>query len=259
MGLPLVLLAIGMSLAIATELAAPAMAATGAPFAETAVYLGLLLKDDATLLAKGLHREEMGELNLPSGRITALDPLVMFGDEKGFNQTVAPGRYKVAVFWTEDKYSGKRNAFATLTFSNADVRSWRMALTAKQDVSTLKADEFYGYGVDAGMGSFMSPEGFAALSDSMDKAQKEMPQFSDYYSDVLAKDLQRTDPSRLLYAPPTNPENNVAMFSSGFGDGSYASYFGVDADGKPAVLATTFFVLDEPPAAEQSNPQPVKK
>jgi hypothetical protein len=36
----------------------------------------------------------------------------------------------------------------------------------------------------------------------------------------------------------------VIVFSSGWGDGSYPSYFGLDAEGTPLVLMTDFQILD---------------
>jgi Protein of unknown function (DUF4241) len=234
-------------LALSFGLTQSVLAENGAPFPETMPFLPILLQDDAAALAKGLHREKLGDLNLPSGKIVALDPLVMMGNGQGFTQTVEPGRYEISVYWFDDKDWGKRNAFAALTFSHGEVSTWHMAVTEGQDVTKLKPDEFYGYGVDAGMGAFLSPEGFKALNDSMDKAQKEIANYTSYYDDVLAKPLDATNPSRLLYAPPTDPEKNLAMFASGFGDGSYPSYFGLDAAGKPVILVTTFFVVDQPP------------
>jgi Protein of unknown function (DUF4241) len=37
---------------------------------------------------------------------------------------------------------------------------------------------------------------------------------------------------------------NVVAFSSGFGDGAYPSFVGLDRDGRPAVVLTDFGVLD---------------
>ncbi len=38
--------------------------------------------------------------------------------------------------------------------------------------------------------------------------------------------------------------NEVAAFSSGYGDGCYPSYFGLDEAGKPCALVTDFLVLE---------------
>lgn len=247
----------GLILSLGAKL--PALAANDAPFAETVPFLTLLLQNDAAGLAKGLHFEALGNLYIPDGHIIALDPLLMMGAEQGFAQTVAPGHYPVSVYWVEDKVWGKRNAFAKIKFSDGEVKSWHMAVNDGQDINKLKHGEFYGYGVGAGMGAFLSPEAFAAMNASMDKAQKEIPNYSNYYDDVLAKDLEITDPSRLLYAPPTDPEKNVAMFASGFGDGTYPSYFGLDATGRPVALVTTFLVVDQAAIPKDPKHPPAKK
>ena len=132
----------------------PAMAKTDSPFPETTARLSVLLQDDSSALAKGLHHEKMGQLNLASGHIMALDPLVMLDGLSAFKQTVPPGKYDVSVYWVEDKTWGKRNAFATLKFSDDRVASWHMAILDGQDTDKLKPHEFFGYDVDAGMGAF---------------------------------------------------------------------------------------------------------
>ena len=50
---------------------------------------------------------------------------------------------------------------------------------------------------------------------------------------------------------------NIAAFSSGFGDGSYSSYWGLDAEGAPVRLVTSFDVLEEamvPPRPPKEYP-----
>jgi hypothetical protein len=46
---------------------------------------------------------------------------------------------------------------------------------------------------------------------------------------------------------------NMIAFSSGWGDGCYASYRGYDADDKIACLVTDFDVLDHPPFSEEEE------
>lgn len=43
----------------------------------------------------------------------------------------------------------------------------------------------------------------------------------------------------------------MAMFSTGWGDGSYASYIGYDAEGQIARLVTDFYLLDWMGTAEE--------
>ena len=224
------------------------------PLPESLPFLAMLADDAAGLLTKGLHREELGKLNLPSGRVVALDPLVLAGDREGFTQSVPPGIYPVYVYWSEANDWGRRNAFAELRFSEGAVATWQIAAGAKQDPATLKPGEYFCYGVDAGMGGFMSPEAYDAFTAFIDSSAKSNPDFN-VYDDVLAKPLEQTTPNRLMYVLPGQEDKNIAMFASGFGDGCYPSYFGMAADGTPVKLVTTFLVSEpEPDAAPVLTP-----
>lgn len=217
----------------------------GAPSEPTQAALKFTSAERAVLDSSKIQRITLGEIDLSSGRIVTADPLTLFGAGQSFTTVVAPGKYPVYVYAKETRSAGIRVALAELRFSEVTPVSWKMAVKEGQDVSTLKADEFFGYGVDAGLGSFMSHETVKAFEADMDKAAQTIPDFSDYYSDVLAKVLEKPDPDAIVYPVPSSPENTVAIFHSGWGDGFYPSYFGFDAAGKPVTLVTTFFVLEE--------------
>ena len=40
------------------------------------------------------------------------------------------------------------------------------------------------------------------------------------------------------------PKGSAALFSSGWGDGGYASYFGLDQNNEPVTLVTDFQVIE---------------
>ena len=136
-------------------------------------------------------------------------------------------------------------ALAELRFGNKPVVRWSMGLVEGQDVSTLEEDEYFGYAVDAGIGAFMSPEALAALQEDMRQAEEKIEGFTDFYSDVLAESLDKTDPNAMIYRTTSGEPQSLALFASGGGDGVYPSYFGYDADGKPVALVTTFFVIED--------------
>ncbi len=217
----------------------------GVPTAQTLKVLDLLQADDAALASREVQRIALGEINLATGRIIAVDPLTLFGADRAFTMAVKPGKYPTYVYAQHTGDWGVRIGLAELRFSNAKPSSWKMALTGGQDVSTLKADELFGYGVDAGLGSFMSPEAMTALAADMKIAEETIPNFSDYYTNVLAKDLDKPTPNAIVFPVPSSPDNKVAIFESGWGDGFYPSYFGFDAGGNPVTLVTTFFVLED--------------
>lgn len=111
----------------------------------------------------------------------------------------------------------------------------RQLVTSGQDVTTLKEGEIYGYGVDAGTGAFMDITGAEELSSFL--TQKE-----DNY-ERLIEEMELTYKHTRNWLLWQRGDNNVAMFSSGWGDGYYASYIGYDGDNNICRLVTDFGVL----------------
>ena len=75
------------------------------------------------------------------------------------------------------------------------------------------------------------------------------------YYDAVDEEMQKTYRptwSWLDWRPSTGREENVICFSSGWGDGSYASFFCFDADGRLSALVTDFAVL----YGEEVTPRP---
>jgi hypothetical protein len=174
----------------------------------------------------------IGKLSLPSGNVVAADGFIMF-DAKPFTRSVKPGSYPLTVA-VALLGNDQRIAFAQLRFSDRPIAKWEMALTPGQELSKLKADEIYCYGVDSGTGSFADPGAQDVLSARdarklVDDAMEEMKKVYQPTRDWVVVDT---------------PKGSAALFSSGWGDGGYASYFGLDDQGEPVVLVTDFQVID---------------
>src|SRR5688572_18066202 len=134
-----------------------------------------------------LEAVSAGELHLPTGRIVAGDPFFVT-DNKPFKTAVTPGNYpvKLLIFKVEEDHY--RVAFAKIQFSDLPATHWTLALTediTEEDVKTLKQGEFFGYGVDAGMGCFTDVETNGIFNNVMDDFYKNGPD-KNYYDDVLA-------------------------------------------------------------------------
>ena len=62
--------------------------------------------------------------------------------------------------------------------------------------------------------------------------------------DTLLADLTANYTShRYWMEQPLDRRHNIVMFSSGHGEGSYGSYFGIDKEGDTCVLVTDFNLL----------------
>jgi hypothetical protein len=205
---------------------------------------------------------DASELVLPTGRIVACDPgyLQVSGLDRyqPFTRTVPPGRYPVVLCLSKHTYpvrTEERVAAAMIRFTDAEPVIWEMALLPGQDPATLSPGRFFGYGVDGGTGCFTDARAVEALEPERAlygerNSQQPPPNAGvEYYRNLRTPFFRRLDESwrdwsANVVADPDTGANLIA-FPSGWGDGGYASFWGLDADGNPCRLATDFGILLE--------------
>lgn len=201
---------------------------------EASSNLGILALTPEELAARKIKLIEMGELVLPTGEIVVADPLVT-PDRDPLARRVKPGKYPVTLYGAQG-----RNAVAVLRFAPSIPVKWELATLAGQDIATLKKDEIFGYPVDAGTGSFMDKAAYPLMLEREKREIAAGAKDFNYYDGVLASEYG----DYVMHRPIPESETNVAVFSSGWGDGFYASFWGLDAAGEPLVLMTDFGVLE---------------
>lgn len=158
-----------------------------------------------------------GELNVTTGILVVGDlgygPYTL----SPVGQRVPPGSYTAEV-----AIAFERNAALRIRFSEEKVAAWHPA-----DMG----DGGHGVGVDAGNVSIMDLAAIMTLN-ARDK---------DRAFDVYAGEEQRPC-ARMMSLVGTN---DAVIADSGWGDGRYPVYWGVDANGKPVVLLVDFLLLAE--------------
>jgi hypothetical protein len=185
----------------------------------------------------------LGMLFLSSGNVVACDPLTS-PEMKPFAKTVQPGKYAVNLY--SDPGEGGI-AYAELKISDEHVVKWEMAVKEGQDITTLKEGEIFGYPVDTGLGSFMGAD-TAKLIDKHDRelqqklGDKYVSYYDDYFEDLM--DSEETG-DNFIAQPYPELENNFAVFTSGYGDGFYATYVGLDKNDLPVKFITEFVSIEE--------------
>ncbi len=199
---------------------------------ERAAVLAVTGLTGPELSRRKIERRTVGELHVDGGCIVGTDPLV-FTDGAPFRGTVPPGRYPVTSYRQSD-----RIALLELRFAQGPVERWQMALVGTADPSTLKNGETLGYPVDAGLGSFMDVAGQAALRTRMRHDEGKADGVLDAFLEAFRADRQ------IMFQPLRIHEANVAVVASGWGDGVYATYWGLDAASRPILLVTDFDVID---------------
>lgn len=201
--------------------------------------LDLASLGDADLSGRSVNVIRIGKVELTSGRIVASDPLVG-PDHPAFVRTVPPGDYPVTLY----QASG-RIAAASMRFAEGKPVRWELAMIPGQDINSLKGDEFFGYPVDAGLGCYMDADTYALIQEREKQVQAEKSSSDiNYYDDVLATELQANNDDYALHRPISGKRGNVAVFSSGWGDGFYPVFWGLDGSGRPLVLFTDFGVIE---------------
>ncbi|WP_410601542.1 DUF4241 domain-containing protein [Amycolatopsis sp. lyj-90] len=178
---------------------------------------------------------ELGALDLPSGRVLGGDPTTindLTEPPVPFVVRVPPGAYPVSV--AKVRIAGPtehlRVAAARLTIRPEPVTRWELALVKGEDPAELGPNEFYGYGVDAGLGAFVDADAVPALCRLVGE-------------DLEGPLIKALDgPEAALVRDPVSGLN-VSAFGSGWGDGSYPTWIGYTAKGDVARFVTDFHVI----------------
>ncbi|MCW3090149.1 MAG: hypothetical protein JWP81_1218 [Ferruginibacter sp.] len=204
--------------------------------------------ENSSIENMSLELLSLGSLNLGTGKIIACDPLVYFNDEPPFTRTVEPGIYPVIACIAKTENSGDRYAVVKLEFSKERPAKWEMAVVAQQDVTELTDDDFFGFGVDAGLGSFCDEETQKLYSRFHDEFYEKNPDaniYTDFFAAEFKKNAVEADDigNWVNFYLPNNPNFNIIMFHSGYGDGLYPCYWGMNGEGKICSLIVDFQVF----------------
>jgi Protein of unknown function (DUF4241) len=128
-------------------------------------------------------------------------------------------------------------ACAMVRFRSLSAVSWEMAVLPNQNPADLPEGNFYGYGVDGGMGCFVDNEVLEPLN------KDERTRLTEGVIERASQPHSAGCPLNLAVDPVSGA--NLIAFSAGLGDGAYASFWGFDKSGELCCLVTDFGVLVE--------------
>jgi hypothetical protein len=199
----------------------------------SANYLALALEHERQVKNITLAHHQIGNLQLPTGALVACDPFVAM-DAQPLTVLLPRGTFPV-VLRIAQIANDQRVAFASIRLKEDAPVRWKMLLVGNQDASTLKNDEIFDYGVDAGTGCFMDKSAATALDQAM-RANAE------FYETLIAE-MEKTYTHTWSWLDMKFGEGNLIAFSSGYGDGAYATYAGYNANGELCAVVTDFGVV----------------
>jgi hypothetical protein len=135
----------------------------------------VLLNSGGRVVREGIEfiieKHVVGVVAAPSGQIVGCDPLTDAHGAAPFIATVPPGRYELRA-WVAQIHQDAggpdvRTAALQLVVSDQPTVRWDPALTEGQNPAELGPDEFFGYPVDAGVGTLADVVAVRALADFM--------------------------------------------------------------------------------------------
>ena len=184
---------------------------------------------------------DIGEVNFPTGEILACDPLVELEDAKTYIQKVPVGKYPVKIAVVPSKEYGDRYACVKVEFNKNKPVVYELAVTGnEEEMDEAKEDEFYGFGVDAGMGCVVdkkTQEEYIKYWEKLKEEEEADNPYDDIFEELLEESFkkfpkyQRDCGDWVNFIIP-NTDLNIPVFASGWGDGYYPSYFGYDEKGE---------------------------
>ena len=196
---------------------------------------------------------DIGTVHFPTGQIFACDPLVELEDTPPFIQTIPAGTYPVKVCVVPSEQYGDRYACVKVEVSGEKPVRYELGMTGKEDLDEeLGEDEYFGFGVDAGMGCVADIQTQAAFKTYWVKRLEEDPDidpYNDLFCDLLEENAKATPKYQGDYGDWLNwtvPDTdcNLPIFASGWGDGYYPVYFGYDAKGEVCAVYVRFIDIE---------------
>jgi hypothetical protein len=198
--------------------------------------------DGATITALGydivLRRRSVGNLELPTGRLIACDPLD-HPDSDPFAHRLPPGSYPVKLV-VADMRDETHLAYAIIELGDQPARRWQLAL-AEGEEAPKKEGEGEGYQVLSSVGCFMD----AAVAQRLVNYWEVVTEEED---DELLRDLrgqlrkQRKWGAGYANIGAAQLGANIIAFEAG--EGYFPTYLGFDEQGHLTRVVTDFQVLD---------------
>jgi hypothetical protein len=180
-------------------------------------------------------------------QLVACDPWVPALNPGPILDYVPAGKHPVSVAYAHLADGECRVAFVRVQFSDEKVVGWRHAVSESEDGRRRRGESF-GYGVDSAFGCVMGLDAAAHLARRL---QDESDTLESQVLSAMAPTTGGGGSWAFVEVSPDCPEN-LFVVNSGFGDGSYRTYFGEDSHGSIACLITDFNVGNRAPRPGQA-------
>lgn len=196
---------------------------------------------------------ELGELSLPSGKMIVSDPFLSY-NQRPLAMDLRPGKYPVTLVVAEIEPKHFRVGLVRVKLATGKPVDWELAVTddvLPHELADLGANDFIGFEASSGLGMLIDAE-FNEEYVEVLKKYYQCNQGANYYNDILSEEFLNASGhhpnSRNLgdwnvHYPTGDTNKNIMMFATGWGEGLFPAYWGVDEKGKVVELIIDFLVL----------------
>lgn len=192
---------------------------------------------------------DIGNVSLPSGKIVVRDPLVDLNANQSPYFIQAPkGNFPVTIAVVKSEDWGDRYTVVKVEFTKEKPIVYREALVGIEELEDVTEDDYFGFGVDAGLGCITDTEVLPFVDNFFEEANIDNV-YDDYFADLF-EESYKTNPNNQRDAGDwinwkvPNTEYQIPMFASGFGDGVYPVYFAYDTNGEICGLYIQFIDVE---------------
>ncbi|PSK94972.1 DUF4241 domain-containing protein [Taibaiella chishuiensis] len=191
----------------------------------------------------------VGDIYLPTGKLVVRDPLVTLNAGATPYLTEAPkGTFPVTIAVVKSASWGDRYAAVKVTFTAEKPAVYREALVGMENLEGLKDGDFFGFGVDAGLGCIADVEALPYFDKFFEEQQIENT-YDDYFAGLFEQSFQANPRNQRKGGDWINwqipgTDYRIPMFASGFGDGVYPVYFAYDAQDRICALYIQFIDIE---------------
>ena len=203
------------------------------------VLLSIHSKENPVIIKEGQETDllikQVGEINLPTGKIIISDPgTFKLGDYISNRLPLAtevnPGKYPVSIYSIE-AYMENLVCFAEIKFLDSEPVEFRPA---------EKSDGTFSFGADSAKGSFMDEAACAEIQNQFNNGNDEI--LMDLYSELNEK----LEEENVAFANWNieDTDLNIVAFDSGEGDGVYPAFWGYDKNSDICCLIIDFMMYD---------------
>ncbi len=204
---------------------------------------------------------DISKLTVSSGHISVLDGLYFwFLSEElpYYTENIPNGEYDVKASVVDYGNENFRVAAVLVEFTDEEPVDFKMALYEGQNADDLQEGYFYGFGVDSGIAAIADSDAMEDYLGYLNKYEEENPDkyfFTDILEPMLETGYEKYPDMKFDFIDYVIPEtdHHIAIMSSGWGDGSYPTYFGYSKSGNLCCAVVQFIFTPEIEDGEENS------